>query len=426
MIDPEKYFEEDFLVVLKTLLVTFSDKNLSLKTKVKDFGYPENASIISGNLSFRKYWSYLDELVEQGFLKIGPIAIDSSYITDPLYRSFGKSYADYDGKFKEVIENEKSMSWKEFQDFIDDTLDRYPVILASNKSMQRNMPVFFEICLHYLNFDISITKSKHKDLSDILDRYTRLHMNQDIEYEGNQRIFSYQVHREEILNQILEQEKTYGKKQLVVEKMYMWKTHTSKRADLYSLFINQTKFLEAFLVLEMENIIRIRKMNRSTVCFDYIGKTLGANKKNVESKTTVESVRSDIDYLYRLDFRKNTDIYLNNILFRKTNFDSVPNAVISYLFENANKKVLREEIVEECKISTTRTLPDIIKDLGFSGNHKKTFFPNLSNTAVTFTPLITRDDLRGRGLDELVLTFDRVSSKIKTNEESPAPVARFS
>lgn len=132
-------------------------------------------------------------------------------------------------------------------------------------------------------------------------------------------------------------------------------------------------------------------------------KTDGDNQINIDATKNAE-------ILYEVKYQ-DQKILLNKLLISKTEFMSTPDELFRYFFEHPNKKISQEEIQNSLKKNITRRLPNIITDLGFTGNLRKIFFPNLSKSGGIFVNPITYQDLTERQLSLLSLETKNNPSK---------------
>lgn len=91
---------------------------------------------------------------------------------------------------------------------------------------------------------------------------------------------------------------------------------------------------------------------------------------------------------------KTREVLLNDvIILAKPNFGSPNDQVFRYLYNNPNKTITKEELQKEAtKVTITKTLHAIIKDLKFKKELREIFF-NVSKTKIRFNNPITKQDL---------------------------------
>ncbi len=79
-------------------------------------------------------------------------------------------------------------------------------------------------------------------------------------------------------------------------------------------------------------------------------------------------------------------------ILRKTQADSNPDNVFSYIYKNRNKEIKVKDILKEQKIVTTRNIHQILSDLGFKGELKSIFF-RVSKYTVYFRNPVYEEDI---------------------------------
>lgn len=122
-------------------------------------------------------------------------------------------------------------------------------------------------------------------------------------------------------------------------------------------------------------------------------------------KNQEEIGADDVEYeadkiLYQITYI-NREVRLNNIVLAKPNFDSENDVVFEYIFNNPNKKITRKEVESVLKRPTVKKFEQIIRDLGFKGQLKAMFFPNVSIGAIQFINPITKEYLDKNSLSPL-------------------------
>lgn len=114
---------------------------------------------------------------------------------------------------------------------------------------------------------------------------------------------------------------------------------------------------------------------------------------------------------------KTHEILINN-RFRigKPHFNSPNHQFIEYVLARPNSTITREEVLA-AKLDTTQQFKGMIDDLGFDGELKKVFFPQISNKAIEFRNHLTDEDIKRFGIDEKALE-KRLSKLPQTNGDS--------
>jgi len=97
----------------------------------------------------------------------------------------------------------------------------------------------------------------------------------------------------------------------------------------------------------------------------------------------------------------NHKLKINEIVIAKPHFESENDYFATYITNNPGKKLTNQEFVKFKNGKMTKKFDQIINDLGFKGNIKKLFFPNISIKAVEFRNQITMEDMKKAGIDDI-------------------------
>ncbi|MFA5184517.1 MAG: hypothetical protein WC456_03230 [Patescibacteria group bacterium] len=97
----------------------------------------------------------------------------------------------------------------------------------------------------------------------------------------------------------------------------------------------------------------------------------------------------------------NHKLKINEIIIAKPHFESENDYFATYITNNPGKKLTNQEFVKFKNSKMTKKFDQIINDLGFKGNIKKLFFPNISIKAVEFRNQITMEDMKKAGIDDI-------------------------
>lgn len=129
--------------------------------------------------------------------------------------------------------------------------------------------------------------------------------------------------------------------------------------------------------------------------------------KNLEEELYPEkSKQKNNEIAYEVTYNeKDRKILINNFLLAKVDFDSVNEWVFSYLYKNIGKKIAKDKLEKERGEKIKKSLHDIVKDLGFTGDLKTLFF-QASEKSIKFTKTITFQDLK-----DLKIDFIRIQEK---------------
>lgn len=107
-------------------------------------------------------------------------------------------------------------------------------------------------------------------------------------------------------------------------------------------------------------------------------------------------------YLYRIEYTANREVLLNGKLLRRPRPDSPNENLISYLIAHPNKVIKIKEIEKDTGIENiSLNIHQKIRDLGFTGNLKKIFFPQVDQQTIKFTNPITENYLTKNNLPRL-------------------------
>ncbi|MDD5432501.1 MAG: hypothetical protein PHO70_05900 [Candidatus Omnitrophica bacterium] len=114
------------------------------------------------------------------------------------------------------------------------------------------------------------------------------------------------------------------------------------------------------------------------------------------------------EIVYEIKYTENGEIFLNNFLFAKVQFNGENEAVFSYLFKHPNKRITKAEFKEKAGYSVGKPLHKIVENLGFTGNLRKAFF-NVSEQAILFRNPLTKKELEKLNIPQLKLKKKAIS-----------------
>jgi len=97
----------------------------------------------------------------------------------------------------------------------------------------------------------------------------------------------------------------------------------------------------------------------------------------------------------------NHKLKINEIVIAKPHFESENDYFATYITTNPGKKLTSQEFAKFKNNKMTKKFDQIINDLGFKGNIKKLFFPNISIRAVEFRNQITPEDMKKAGVNDI-------------------------
>lgn len=126
-----------------------------------------------------------------------------------------------------------------------------------------------------------------------------------------------------------------------------------------------------------------------------------SNSEIVEKKQSV---------IYRATYQGG-EIRVNDQLIAKTQLNGIPDLIFGHLMDYPNRTITIEELRAELKLpKKIPKLRYIIKNLGFTGDLKKTFFGSVSDLAIHFFNPVTAKRLRE--LD--ILVIDKIAPIVES------------
>ena len=174
---------------------------------------------------------------------------------------------------------------------------------------------------------------------------------------------------------------------------------------------NRKNILEKLVVLgALENLHSVNKGELYWYFFitdkfdgvfkDYEDKYLEVAR---EYEINKKQPKVDNNLKYEIIYTPDREILLDDrYILAKPIFNSENEAVFNCIYENANRKITREEIEKKTGKKLTKTLPDILDKLGFRGDLKKAFF-NVSSDAVEFRNPVSQEILEKLGIKRVKL-----------------------
>ena len=129
-------------------------------------------------------------------------------------------------------------------------------------------------------------------------------------------------------------------------------------------------------------------------------KILNEFKKYVNDNNLIESQKDGDEIILRFVY-ENRKVKVNNIVIANPHFDSENDYFALFISSHPGGKITRSEFEKYKTSKMNKKFDQIITDLGFKGNIKKLFFPNISIKAVEFKSLITRNDMKKSGIDDI-------------------------
>lgn len=137
--------------------------------------------------------------------------------------------------------------------------------------------------------------------------------------------------------------------------------------------------------------------------FDYFIeiKILDSFKKYIDDNNLSSYLKEKKDSVILKISYNNHKLKINEIVITKPRFESENDYFATFIINNPNKVISVKEFSEYKREKMTKKFDQIINDLGFKGNIKKLFFPNISIKAVEFKNPITREDMEKAGIDDI-------------------------
>jgi len=97
----------------------------------------------------------------------------------------------------------------------------------------------------------------------------------------------------------------------------------------------------------------------------------------------------------------NHKLKINEMVIARPHFESENDYFATYITNSSGGKLTNSEFVKFKNDKMAKKFDQIINDLGFKGNIKKLFFPNISIKAVEFRNQITLEDMKKAGIDNI-------------------------
>ena len=114
--------------------------------------------------------------------------------------------------------------------------------------------------------------------------------------------------------------------------------------------------------------------------------------KDTPKQKTTKKTEEKSEVMYQITYTKQRQVLMNNAQISKPDFNSENDLVFSFLYENPNRRISREEIEKAVGGKLTKSLHKIVENLGFEGDTKEVFF-SVSKNAIEFRNPIAKKDL---------------------------------
>lgn len=130
-------------------------------------------------------------------------------------------------------------------------------------------------------------------------------------------------------------------------------------------------------------------------------------EKNLTIRQEIAKKELQEELLYKITYSDHSrEIKLNGITIARPDFESENDRFFNYIYNNPNRSITKTEIENSIQGKLKKNNSDILKDLGFTNNIRKIFFPGATKTKVKFNNPITKEyayenDLPDINLNEL-------------------------
>jgi len=101
------------------------------------------------------------------------------------------------------------------------------------------------------------------------------------------------------------------------------------------------------------------------------------------------------DIIYEVKYSETREIFINNFLLAKPDFNRENEIVFSYVYSRPNQRISKLKIEKESKTRLLKNLPKIVENLGFTGDRK--IFFDVSSEGILFRNPITKQKLEELG-----------------------------
>jgi len=147
------------------------------------------------------------------------------------------------------------------------------------------------------------------------------------------------------------------------------------------------------------------------------GKNLFGEQKNIPEFLEVKSGKSNIssqapyqnqnaeNVLYSIQYTERREIVINNkYILCQPRFGQDNDLVFRFLYQKPTKSFTHKEVESEIKEKLdgvfSKRFNTILSELGFTGQLRRLFFPNVSRVAIKFNNNLTKTDLEKLKIDE--------------------------
>lgn len=123
-------------------------------------------------------------------------------------------------------------------------------------------------------------------------------------------------------------------------------------------------------------------------------------KKYINDNKLEELQEKKDDIILELSY-KNRRVKINEIVIANPHFESENDYFATFILDGPCRKITKNDFEEYKRGKMNKKFDQIINDLGFKGNIKKLFFPNISIKAIEFKNPITREDMKKAEIDDI-------------------------
>ncbi|MBP7700527.1 hypothetical protein KA111_00535 [Candidatus Woesebacteria bacterium] len=115
-------------------------------------------------------------------------------------------------------------------------------------------------------------------------------------------------------------------------------------------------------------------------------------KQSLAIKREIADKEYQAGILYKITYNDHTrEVKLNHLVIAKPDFDSENDNCFQYILANAGRPIGIEELGQAVGSKINKRLAHIVRDLGFTGNLKKIFFPVITKDKIMFMNPISRE-----------------------------------
>lgn len=136
----------------------------------------------------------------------------------------------------------------------------------------------------------------------------------------------------------------------------------------------------------------------------------------IKTQKIIAANKSESEIVYKIEFKDGV-ILLNNLYLTKPQYGSINYDVFDFLYKSANKRHDVQALMASLNQQSSKTIHQILNDLGFKDDMKLFFFPNVSTRYIEFINPITSSDIKTRGLGLLKVEIGRKNQKNSRNNQ---------